>query len=133
MIQFLKAYVATAAVFLLVDFLWLSRVAGPFYNRHIGTFLLDRPRLGTAAVFYLVYVLGIVVFAVLPALREQSVWTALMFGALLGAVAYGTYDITNFATLRTWPVIVTVVDLAWGVALPAVAAAAGYALSRLWA
>ena len=128
---FLKAYGATAVVFFLVDFVWLTRVAGSFYRREIGSFMLEQPRLGVATIFYVAYVLGIVVFAVMPAFREQSVMTAALLGALLGAVAYGTYDITNFATLRNWPVTVTMIDIAWGTMLTSVSATAGYLALRI--
>ena len=74
--------------------------------------MLDQPRLGVAALFYIVYVGGIVVFAVAPALRAESLPTAIVLGALLGCIAYGTYDITNYATLRGWPIAVLFVDIA---------------------
>ena len=128
---FLKAYGATAAVFFLVDFLWLTRIAGSFYKREIGAVMLEQPKLGVAALFYVAYVSGIVVFAVMPAHREQSVLTAALLGGLLGAIAYGTYDITNYATLRNWPVAVTILDIAWGAILTSVSAMAGYLFLRI--
>jgi uncharacterized membrane protein len=88
--------------------------------------MLDKPLLGVAFLFYLLYVVGIVVFAVLPGLREENWRTAAMLGALLGLVAYGTYDLTNLATLKGWPMTVTIVDMAWGVVLTAASATAGY-------
>ncbi len=128
---YIKAYIATAMVFFVLDYVWLSRMAGTFYRDQIGSMMLDQPRLGVAAVFYILYVAGIVVFAVVPALRGESVTTALLLGALLGCMAYGTYDITNYATLRGWPMAVLLVDIAWGTALTAVSAGAGYLLIRL--
>lgn len=128
---YVKAYIATAVVFFTLDYIWLSRMTGSFYRPLIGSLMLDQPRLGVAALFYVIYVAGVVVFAVAPALRAESVVTALMLGALLGGIAYGTYDITNYATLRNWPVMVLVVDVAWGMALTAVSAGAGYLLTRL--
>lgn len=128
---YIKAYIATAMVFFALDYVWLSRMAGTFYRDQIGSMMLDQPRLGVAAVFYILYVAGIVVFAVVPALRGESVTTALLLGALLGCMAYGTYDITNYATLRGWPMAVLLVDIAWGTALTAVSAGAGYLLTRL--
>jgi len=128
---FLKAYIATAIVFFVLDYVWLTRMAGTFYREQIGALMLDQPRLGVAALFYVFYVVGIAVFAVLPALRAESLMTAVLLGALLGLIAYGTYDITNYATLRDWPVAVLVVDIAWGTALTAVSAGAGYVLARL--
>nr|WP_136659634.1 DUF2177 family protein [Nitratireductor sp. XY-223] len=129
---FIKAYLVTALVFFVIDYLWLAYIAGGFYRSQLGAYMLDQPRLGVAAVFYVLYVAGIVVFAVLPALKEQSLLTALMLGALLGLVAYGTYDVTNYATLRNWPLTVLVVDIVWGMALTAAASASGYALTRTY-
>jgi uncharacterized membrane protein len=124
--NFFVAYVATAAVFLAADFLWLSYASSAFYRPKLGELLSDSPNLTIAAVFYLVYAIGIVVFAVLPATAARSASMAIGLGALLGLVAYGTYDITNLATIRGWPASVSVVDLAWGVFVTSLAAASGY-------
>lgn len=88
------------------------------------------PKLGVALLFYLVYVVGVLVLVVLPALDAGSLAKAVLGGALLGLVAYGTYDITNLSTIQGWPVIVAVVDLAWGTTLTAVVSAAGYLVGR---
>lgn len=127
---YLKAYIATATIFFLLDYVWLTRVAGSFYRDRIGSLMLDQPRLSVAAVFYIFYVVGIVVLAILPALRTDSVLTAMLLGALLGCMAYGTYDITNYATLRDWPVSIVLVDIAWGAALTGISAGVGYLAVR---
>lgn len=127
---YLKSYIASAAIFFLLDYVWLTRVAGSFYRSRIGSLMLDQPRLSVAAIFYVFYVVGIVVFAILPALRAESLQTAMILGALLGCLAYGTYDITNYATLRDWPVSIVLVDIAWGASLTAVSAGAGYLAVR---
>lgn len=124
--NFFVAYIATATVFLAADFLWLSYASSAFYRPKLGELLSDNPNLTIAAVFYLVYAIGIVVFAVLPATAARSASMAIGLGALLGLVAYGTYDITNLATIRGWPASVSVVDLAWGVFVTSLAAASGY-------
>lgn len=131
--HYVIAYSATLAAFLLIDFIWLSRVARGFYADQIGPLMLDQPRLGVAAAFYLLYVVGIVAFAVIPALRADSARLALMMGALFGLVAYATYDMTNYATLKNWPVTVVAVDIAWGTVLTAVSAFAGFHGTRLLA
>lgn len=124
--KFVVAYVVTAVVFLGLDALWLSRVALDMYRKEIGSMLLERPSLPVAGVFYLIFVLGIVVLAIAPALASGSGWQgAMLAGAVLGLVAYGTYDITNLSTLKNWSLTVTLTDLAWGTALTAVSAAAG--------
>lgn len=131
MIQYLAAYAFTAVVFLAIDFLWLSKIARRFYVDALGDLLLDAPKLGAAAGFYALYVVGIVIFAVAPALREGSVLTALGYGALFGFFAYATYDMTNYATLRGWPLSVVVVDIAWGTVLTGVSAALGTLATRM--
>lgn len=128
--QSVIAYLATAAVFFVVDLVWLGVIAKGFYARQFGGLLRDNPNMAVSGLFYLGYVAGIVYFAVRPALADGQVGTAAFNGALLGLIAYGTYDITNLATLRGWPWAMSLVDMAWGTALTAAAAAAGFALTR---
>lgn len=123
---YLMAYISTAAVFLGLDYLWLSRVAIGFYRSQIGEILSDRPNFTAAGVFYLFYVVGIVYFAVLPGVQKGSLVTAIGSGALLGLIAYGTYDMTNLSTLKVWSLSLSLVDMAWGAFLTAVAAGAGF-------
>lgn len=120
------AYVSALIAFLLIDYIWISKIAMAFYREQMGHLMLDTPRLGVAAAFYLLYVAAIVVFAVNPALEKQQWLTAAFYGGLLGLVAYGTYDITNLATLKDWPMIVTLVDMIWGTALTAATATISY-------
>ncbi|MBG6146579.1 MAG: DUF2177 family protein [Roseibium album] len=131
MVQHAIAYIATALVFLAVDYVWLSQVATRFYFDRIGHLLMDKPNMAAAGAFYIIYVVGIVVFAVAPALKSESLATAVIYGAMFGFFTYATYDVTNYATLRNWPVIVTVVDVSWGTALSAFSAGMGYTLTRM--
>lgn len=125
MTRALTAYLAAGLVMLLIDAIWLTMMA-PTYRRLLGDILLDGVRLGPAAAFYLLYVAGIVGLAVLPALREGGGWQwAAVYGGFLGLVCYATYDLTNHATLKTWHLEITLMDMAWGTALTAVSAAAG--------
>jgi uncharacterized membrane protein len=128
--QYVVAYGASAAVFLGLDLVWLGVIAKGFYARALGDLLRDSPSLTVAALFYVLYVGGIVLFAIGPALHSQSWRTALVLGVLLGLMAYGTYDMTNLATLRRWPLELALVDLSWGSLLTGLAAAAGYAVVR---
>ncbi len=123
--RYLVAYGVTAVVFLGLDALWLGVIGLGMYRRELAGLLLDQPNLPVAALFYLLFVLGIVLLVVVPALNGGGWTSALWMGAVLGLVAYGTYDITNLATLRNWSLVVTLADLAWGTALTAVAATAG--------
>ena len=123
---YVVAYIATAIFFLGLDALWLSRVALGMYRRELGGLLLERPNLPVAAAFYLLYVGGIVVLAIAPALGDGGWPRVLLMGAVLGLVAYGTYDITNLSTLKGWSVKLAIIDIAWGTALTAVSATIGY-------
>lgn len=124
------AYIASAIVFFAIDYVWLSRVAFNFYRSEIGHVLRDEPNFAAAGAFYLFYIGGIVYFAIAPALANES-WThALVAGAILGLVAYGTYDMTNLATVKDWSIKVTVIDILWGGALTSVSALAGYSAVR---
>ena len=131
MLAYGVAYAATAVSFFVLDFIWLSTATGLLYKPMLGPLLAPQPSLPVAGLFYLFYVVGLVVFAVMPAANTGSWLTALGLGALLGLVAYGTYDITNLATLRDWPVTVSLIDLAWGTTVSAIAALAGYSALRI--
>ena len=123
--QIAVAYLATAVVFLALDAVWLTTMADRLYRPALGPLLLDKFAVAPAALFYLLYLAGIVVFAVAPGLESGRWGTSLKLGALLGLVAYATYDLTNQATLRDWPWRVTIADLCWGTFVTGVAAAAG--------
>ncbi|MBN1426637.1 DUF2177 family protein [Candidatus Fermentibacteria bacterium] len=119
-------YLLTIPVFLAVDAAWLGVVAPRFYGRHIGHLMAEGVNWAAAFGFYLLFIAGIVVLAVAPAVEKGSMARAVRAGALLGLVAYGTYDLTNLATLRDWPLIVTVVDMIWGTILAGTVSAIGY-------
>jgi uncharacterized membrane protein len=119
------AYVATLIAFLALDAVWLSVMAQRLYRPAIGHLMGDGFALAPAVAFYVLYILGLVVFAVMPGLDRGRAATAAWRGALFGLVAYATYDLTNQATLRDWPWAVTLADLAWGTFATALACAAG--------
>ncbi|WP_445678699.1 DUF2177 family protein [Radicibacter daui] len=127
----LIAWFATGLVFLAIDSVWLTVMSRMLYRPLLGDLLMAGFRPVPALVFYAVYVGGMVFFAVLPALAENRWQNALLNGAVLGFVAYATYDLTNQATLRSWPLAITLADLAWGTVLTGVAATAGFLLTRL--
>jgi uncharacterized membrane protein len=130
--RYLIAYGLTALVFLPLDFLWLRIVGQGFYRERLGDILADEFRLAPAVAFYLLYLVGVVIFAVQPALAAGSWLTALVYGALFGFFAYATYDLTNMATLRQWSWAVTVVDIAWGTVLTGFSAAVAFWLTSRW-
>ena len=119
----LFAYLGTLFAFLVLDGLWLGVLMGPTYKSLLGSLMLDQPRLLPAALFYLLYALGCVVFVVLPSASWQR---AARLGALLGLVAYGTYDLSNWATLQGWSAALAVMDMAWGAFLTAMCCLFGY-------
>jgi len=118
-------FLVVAAAFAVIDAIWLKTM-NPFYRGQIGELLADRPNLGYAVVFYVIYIAGIVFFALRPALDGGSWLSAVGYGAGLGAFAYATYDLTNAATLKTWPLQLIVVDILWGAVLTALATLAGW-------
>lgn len=125
--QTLSLYAITAALFLGLDMLGLRFLIRPVFERHVGHLLAEPLRLGPAAGFYLAYVVGVLVFVSLPALREGTALQALWMGALLGLMCYGTYEMTNFATLADWSWEQVIADCLWGAVLTGVSAWAGVA------
>jgi len=118
----LKLYFLTLVIFLGIDAFWLGLVAPKFYRSQIGHLMADKAILSAALIFYLLYMVGLVFFVVAPGM-SMSTREIILRGALFGLVAYATYDLTNLATLRDWPVFVTVVDLVWGTFLTAATSA----------
>jgi uncharacterized membrane protein len=118
------AYVVCALIFLATDSVWLTLASERLYHSELGDLLAPQPRLGAAVMFYLIYIAGVVGFAIAPALQSGGARRALVRGAALGLVAYATYDLTNQATLAMWSTKLTVIDLAWGTSLTGLSAAA---------
>jgi uncharacterized membrane protein len=117
------AYVLALALFAAIDITWLMSMGSKLYRQTLGDILLTDLRMAPAAVFYLMYPAGLVIFAIAPGLKAASPATALVLGALLGLVAYGTYELTNFATIRNWTLQITVIDIAYGMVASALVAA----------
>jgi len=115
--QSLILYLITFAVFFAIDMVWLGLVAKGFYRRHLGPLLSPKVNWTAAILFYLLFIFGLLVFIVRPAVLAGAPARAFLLGALLGLIAYATYDLTNLATLKDWPLLVTVIDLVWGIVL----------------
>lgn len=130
MLGWITAYCATGLAFLGLDAIWLSLAASRLYRPKLGHLLLDGFKPAPAAAFYLIYIAGILIFAIAPALAAGRWGTATTRGMMLGFLAYATYDLTNQATLRGWPMAVTIADLCWGTALTGAAATAGFIAAR---
>lgn len=122
--RFALQYGSAVVIFVIADLIWLGVVAKSFYRRELATLIADDFNLWAATAFYLMYPIGVVVFAVSPSLAAGTWVDALLMGGLLGFFAYATYDLTNLATLRGWPLRLSIVDMAWGTFLTASVAAA---------
>jgi len=128
--MFIKLYAIALPVFFAIDMVWLGLIAKNFYSNQIGFLMKSEINWPAAVVFYLLFVVGLVVFVIAPAMEKNSWVHALLFGALFGLITYATYDLSNLATLKGWPVLVTVVDLAWGATLAASVSTATYFIAR---
>ena len=121
----LTLYATTAAIFLILDAIMLNAVVAPLFRRHLGQIMLKTPRFGAAAVFYLFYVAGLLMLVSYPAYQDGDILRALWQGAVVGAMAYGTYEFTNYATLADWRPSMILTDGLWGTVLTAVSSAGG--------
>ncbi len=128
-LKYVLGYIATGIAFAIIDSVWLRNMYTRLYQPEIGEVLMKGLRWGPAVAFYLLYILGIIVFAFTPALASGKWQTALVNGALLGFFCYMTYDLTNYATLKVWSLKVTILDMIWGTVLTGLAAAAGYGIT----
>ena len=115
----IKQFLVAFGSFLAVDGLWLGLVAKNFYSKHLGYLLAKNPNFVAAGVFYLIYIFSLVVIVISPGLQKGSMSHTVLMGALFGFCCYATYDLTNMATIKDWPLIVTLVDLVWGTVLSA--------------
>ena len=124
------SYLLTALVFFAIDLAWLGLVARDMYRRYIGHLMSSRVNWVAGVFFYLTFIVGILVFAVYPSVDKGSVLHAAARGALFGFFAYSTYDLTNLATLKDWPLSITIVDITWGMVLTSAVSAAGFFLVK---
>ena len=117
MIHYLKVYFVALSVFLVVDLTWIGFIARTFYQDQLGFILASSPNWTAAIIFYMIFIAGLLFFSIIPALKDTALKTGLIRAALFGLVTYGTYDLTNLALIKGWPVSVTVVDMIWGMVL----------------
>ena len=124
--KIILSYLLTTVVFFAVDMVWLGVVAKNLYKKYLGGFLSDQVNWTAAIIFYLLFIIGILIFAVYPSVNKDSVWSAILLGALFGFFTYATYDLTNLATLKDWPIQIVFIDIVWGAFLTAVVSLAGF-------
>ncbi len=124
--KLLISYLLTTVVFFAVDMAWLGFIAKGLYKKYLGNFLSDNVNWTAAIIFYLLFIVGIFYFAILPAVEKSSVVKAIISGALFGFFTYATYDLTNLATLKDWPLPIVFIDIIWGSVLTGIVSTAGY-------
>lgn len=124
--KLLISYALTFAVFLLIDMAWLGFIAKGLYKKYLGGFLSEQVNWTAALVFYLLFVVGVFIFAIMPSVEKGSVVSAIVLGALFGFFTYATYDLTNLATLKNWPLNIVFIDILWGAVLTSIVSTAGF-------
>ncbi len=127
--MFIKLYLIALSVFFVIDMIWLGLIAKNFYRSQIGSLMKTDVNWIAASIFYLIFIFGLVVFVISPAVEKGSLVHALMYGGLFGFVSYATYDLTNLAVAKDWPLLVTIVDLVWGAVLAASVSGITYAIT----
>jgi uncharacterized membrane protein len=120
------SYILTTVVFLIIDIIWLGFIAKDLYRKYLGSFLAENVNWTAAIIFYLLYIVGISIFAIYPAVNKDSVFNAILLGGLFGFFAYATYDLTNLATLKDWPLKIVFIDIIWGAILTASVSVSGF-------
>lgn len=128
--KLLLSYFLTALVFFAIDLLWLGLLAKGLYDKLLGHLLAENVNWTAAIVFYLIFIAGIFIFAILPSIEKMSFQNALLYGVLFGFFTYATYDLTNLATLKDWPVKVIFIDIVWGMVLTGTVATAGFYITK---
>ncbi len=123
-------YLLTAVVFFAIDMLWLGLIAKGLYNKYLGSFLAEQVNWTAAVIFYLLFIVGIFIFAIMPAVEKDSLMKAILLGALFGFFTYATYDLTNLATLKDWPLKIVLIDIVWGAVLTASVSTSGFLIMK---
>lgn len=131
MIEMLKLYGITFSVFMVIDLIWLGVIAKNLYREHLGFLMAPQVNWAAAIGFYMLFIVGMIFFVIRPALDRQSLSYALLAGGFFGLITYGTYDLTNLATIKNWPLNITVIDLIWGTTLCALTSSVSYYLYTL--
>ncbi len=122
----LISYGLTLIVFLIVDLVWLGIIAKNLYSKYLGEFMTDSINWTAAIIFYLIFVAGLLIFVIYPSVEKNSVTQVLVLGALFGIITYSTYDLTNLATLKGWPIQIVIIDIIWGSVLSTIVSLSGY-------
>lgn len=127
------SYLLTMVVFFVIDLFWLGLIAKNIYRKYLGSLMSDTVNWAAAILFYLLFIAGIFVFVIYPSLEKQSPIRALLFGAFFGLISYATYDLTNYATLKGFPLNIVIIDLIWGTTLTSIVSISGYYITKYFA
>lgn len=130
LLKWLATYVLTSLVFFAIDMVWLGFIAKNLYRKYLFGLLADQVNWSAAIVFYLLFIVGIFIFVILPAVEKNSLFTAVWLGAFFGIITYATYDLTNLATLKNWPLTIVFIDIAWGAVLTSSVSIAGFGIHK---
>ena len=130
MLKYLAIYLSFLVALVAIDLVWLLGLAKNLYRDQMGDLMASEPKLIAGLAFYLIYALGVCIFVIMPALSKQSWIYAVQYGALFGLFCYMTYDLTNLATIKNWPLMITIIDLIWGSLVTATTASVSYYLSK---
>jgi uncharacterized membrane protein len=130
MLDYIKIYLVTVPIFFAIDMTWLGLIATQIYKKYIGNLMRPVPNWPAAIIFYLIFIVGLIIFSIYPALKNHS-WThALIYGALFGFFTYMTFDLTSLSVLKDWPLGITIIDIVWGTFLSCSVATASYFICR---
>jgi uncharacterized membrane protein len=132
MAQFGKYYLIALVVFVILDAIWLGIISRNLYSKYLGYIMTETPNWIAAIIFYLLFIVGIVVFVVFPGIEEKNLWISFGKAALFGLVTYATYDLTNLATIKSWPIQITIIDLIWGTSLSSIVGVTTIILGKWW-
>ncbi len=124
--KLLLSYILTFVVFFIIDMTWLGFIAKDVYRKHLAEFLSDQVNWTAAFIFYFLFIVGVFIFTIMPAVEKNSLTSAITLGALFGFFTYATYDLTNLATLKGWPLNIVFIDIIWGTILTAIVSTAGF-------
>lgn len=130
--KYLLPYIIATPIFFVIDLLWLGVIARPIYKKYLGHLMAENVKWGAAIIFYLLFIAGLVIFAIVPALEKGSPWYAVMYGGLFGFFAYMTYELTNYAVLKDWPLGIVWIDIVWGTVLGALVAGLAFYFTNLF-
>lgn len=130
-LKIIISYILTVIVFFAIDMVWLGLIAKNIYQKYLGELLSERVNWSAAIIFYLIFIVGIFIFVIIPSVEKQSLLRAVLLGAVFGFITYATYDLTNYATLKGFPLTIVFIDLAWGAVLTSMVSVAGYFIMQM--